>query len=690
MKRRNFIKTSAAGSAFFTTNSLFMFHKPEEPNILSNNLIDPLIPIRIFKNHEEEILSQIIEIRNKYGFRRFMILGPDKTVRFSGFPKPQVYRDIGKLILHVKEKLASYDIEVGWEYSTTIKQGPGMPYQYLTGLDGRTSEISYCPLDSDFKEIISNNIATVVSIARPFMIQMEDDFILGHAGFGCFCPLHLAEFAKRQQHPYSREELYQIFSNTTPESIILRRAWAELSRDSLVNLAILIRQKVDRIAPETRISLCQPGGSDFEGDFTELVTRSFAGKTRPAVRLYGSDYGNDHAEKLPEKIFHALYSSQHLPADFELYHESDTFPHTRFFMSSAKIKSLMTAAFAYGIDDSRFHPLQNTDNQLEDVGYSIMFKGEVKRFTALKAAVKDCKVDGCEIIYDPFEHIVDAYGKTSNKPFAWANVTGRLGIPHTASHGKVKMISGNTTEIMSDDAIIKLLSGSVFLDGKTAHSLCKRGFSELIGADVIPGGRPNFLYEGLHDPNDFQNITGRIMYNFILFGSVGSEGGSFFQLKPLYNAKILTDFLDGDEKPVTPGMIRFENKFGGRVAITAFDLNSNSSSAVINYKKKEIIRQTIEWLGREPLPIFVKYLPNTFCIFNKSISNNEAVVVLISLCSDVFESISLDVAPQWQNSMVELLNQDGEWMPAKVEIIDHTIKVKTKLSLMSPVILRFI
>jgi hypothetical protein len=98
----------------------------------------------------------------------------------------------------------------------------------------------------------------------------------------------LAEFAKRQQRYFSREELNEIFSKVTPESIRLRRAWAELSRDSLSDLASLIRQKVNKIAPETRILLCQPFNADFEGDFTEAVTRAFAGNTRPAVRLYGT------------------------------------------------------------------------------------------------------------------------------------------------------------------------------------------------------------------------------------------------------------------------------------------------------------------------------------------------------------------------------------------------------------------
>ena len=125
------------------------------------------------------------------------------------------------------------------------------------------------------------------------------------------------------------------------------------------------------------------------------------------------------------------------------------------------------------------------------------------------------------------------------------------------------------------------------------------------------------------------------------------------------------------------------------MAITAFDLNNNSSSAVLNYKKKEIMRQMIEWLGKETLPVFVKHKPNMFCIFNRSKLNDYAVVVIISLCSDPFNSISLDVAPEWVDSRFELLNNDGKWDKIKVGTQGRTIKVETKITLMDPVIIKF-
>src|SRR5665647_1740191 len=126
----------------------------------------------------------------------------------------------------------------------------------------------------------------------------------------------------------------------------------------------------------------------------------------------------------------------------------------------------------------------------------------------------------------------------------------------------------------------------------------------MIGAEATPGGKALFLYESYRTEIGYQNITGDLMYNYII-APAGQEGGSFYELQPVKGAEIITDFLDPSEKPVIPGMIRFENKLGGRIAITAFDLGDNRSSSQFNYRKKEIIRQTIEWLGKEKLPVFV-------------------------------------------------------------------------------------
>lgn len=696
MKRRNFIKASALGTGYLATHNLIASPIISETTKSAHLGIDPIIPFNFFMDRKEKMLDQMLEMKQQFGLRRFLLTAPMDHVRLNGYPSPQVYQKIGEEVLYVKNQLAPHDIEVGWWCAPSLRSGSGAPFQNITDLTGDVIKVSLCPLDPKYMEDFSNNVATVVKISKPFMVQFEDDYELSwqppEVKFGCFCPLHLDEFAKRQNKYYSREELANIFKEVTPESIRLRRAWAELSRDTLANLAALIRKKVDNIAPETRLSLCQSAVSDFDGDFTEAVTSAFAGKTKPAVRLYGSSYGSDHPQSLPNTVFHALYSKQHLPGHFECFHESDTYPHTRFFMSASKIRSLMTTVFSYGFDNSLFYATQYLDNPLEEKGYAEVFRSEVKRFNALKAAVGDCEVTGVEVVHRPFAHIVNPY-TGSGRPRAssgasWVPVLGRFGIPYTSKDGNVKLISGNMVDVMEDDEIKNLLKGGVLMDGDAAYSLYKKGWGELIGANEVSiGEKPNFCYEGIRKTAGFSNVKGDLMYN-LMFSLAGSESGSFFQLDPTHEAEIITDFLDAEEKPVIPGMYRFVNKLGGRVAVTAFHIEGNRSSGIFNYKKKEIISQVIEWLGNEPLPVFVKDLPNVFCVFNRSKMGGYAIITLISLCSDPCSSFSLKLAPEWKGRKIEELNEDGQWERVKYKSEGSFVKMDTPLSLMKPVILK--
>ncbi len=678
MKRRNFIKTTVIGSSIVGTGGLLSFTQVAQIKTGDEHLINPLIPIQIFPDLEKQMLSYIIDLRKRYGYRRFLIIGPSKEFRYTGFPEKRVFIELGELILHYKSLLAPHDIEIGWWCTTTIRIGKGN-FQSIIKLDGLTAQEACCPLDPEYKETFSDYVATVVQIAQPFWINFEDDFHMNH---GCYCPHHLEEFAKKEKRYYSREELQTILNAKTPESNRLRHAYGELNRDSLALLAASVREKVDQLAPETRLCLCQSGSSERDGNFTEAVTLAFAGKTRPVVRLAGSSYFSDSAQDIPKTIFSCLYFRQHLPSNFELLHESDTFPHTRFFMSGSKLKSLITAAYAYGLDDSLLYVNQYLENPLEEEGYRNMFLKESKRFSALKLAVQGCRIDGCEIFRKP--------GTSSN----WVHITGRLGIPHTSVEGKVKLISGDIVEHLTKEEIKKLLQGNVFLDGHAAYLLSKKGFSKLIGATVSTREEtilPPF-YEGVRNPDNYAEINNRLMYNYAwAFNS--SNKDSFYQIKSLFGAEVITDFLNTRNQPLYPAMIRFENDLGGRVAVMAFNLNDSyifsRSISIFNYVKKELIRQTIEWLGNKPLPVFVKHMPNAFCIFSRSESNDYAVVVITSLSSDTFDSFSLDLAPEWIESKFEILDSNGVWEVKSVETQNRTIKFNTSLSVMNPVILKF-
>ena len=675
-KRRDFLLKSVSASAAMVVGiNRFAYGYTETPPGPGSHTFDPIVPFQYYPELEKEMLRYIRLLREQYGFRRFLLTGPSKEYRYTGFPDADVFTGLGKQILHVKEALASLDVEVGWWCVTTIRIGKG-PFQSIVRADGSIANEACCPLDPQYRDTFSDYVASVVKIARPFWINFEDDF---HLNGGCYCHRHLELLAQRSGRHYTREQLLTVRNTKTPESEAVNKAWGDVGRDSLAGLASAVREKVDRIAPETRLCLCESGSSERDGNFTEAVTRAFAGGTRPVVRVHGSSYFSDHSLDIARTLFNPLFKRQHLPPDFELIHESDTFPHTRFFMSATKLKTLLTAVLAYGLDDSLFYATQYLENPLEEKAYCEMFHKTRRRFDTLKREANGCKVAGCEIVQKPAVHS------------DWVKITGRMGIPHTSANGKVKLISGNVAAAMSDDEIRSLLRGAVFLDGHAAYILSERGYSRWTGVEVIPRRQtplPPF-YEGIRHPERY-NVGNRLMYNYVW--AFGDKEKSFYTIQPSPETEVLTDFMGSDKQPVSAGMTRFVNEWGGRVAAMAFSVEDayvNTRAAdIFNYAKQTLLQHVLSWLDKEALPVSVSGVPNTFCIFNQSESGRYGLAVITGLSADTFDTFVLNLSPDWERSSFAVLEDDGNWKPVTGRKHHRAVEFGLPLAIMNPVVIK--
>ena len=325
----------------------------------------------------EPLETQVKELRKmyvRYGLRKFVLIGPWHTQYERDLPLTEWER-LGDSIAYAKKELADLDVEIGWWVVPTLRGGRHRPFQHIMDCDGRETHAS-CPLDRRFGKDFSAKIAACVRRARPSVIFFEDDFTLSnHGGMnamrGCFCPLHLAEYAKRTGHMRTAKEIADMFRRPTAANASLRKAFAELSRDSLAGLAASVRAAIDMVDPSIRICLCQSGFADIDGDATEAVARAFAGMTRPMVRVFGASYFNENAPAtLPGELAHAFWSAQHLGKDMELLHETDPYPHTRFCNSSLYLFSELAAAVMAGVTGSYYYCTQYSDDPMGDDGYA--------------------------------------------------------------------------------------------------------------------------------------------------------------------------------------------------------------------------------------------------------------------------------------------------------------------------------
>lgn len=409
--------------------------------IYKDNELNIIIPISIDMDWltAECFIEDIFELNNKYGFTHFALAGPGGGWRSFGYPSKEHFDMLSKLFIEVRDAVKQKGLDCGWWVTTTVKSGRGEGFGPVVKADGSENQFANCPIDENFRKRFAEDVAEFAKKTKPDYIITEDDFSVYAAafGYGCFCDKHLEEFSKREGKKYTREELVAIFDSKTSESFELLKRWRELMKDTLVGLAETIRAEVDKETPEIPIGYMQSGSADIEGDCTEAVARALAGPNHtPFSRLFGASYGGVDSKDIPSlTMFHPLYSIQHISQPFHYYHESDTFPHNRYFMSGAKMRVIMGVAYSYGFIGSTFNLQQLLDNPNEETAYGTIYAEERKKYDKVFSLAKECKLNGVEICYDPFWNTAD---DTKRTPYPlWTRPLSLFGIPYVTTESDV-------------------------------------------------------------------------------------------------------------------------------------------------------------------------------------------------------------------------------------------------------------
>ncbi len=626
-----------------------------------------------------DAIASIRELNQKYGLKRFALAFPCGGWRSSPNPPQEEYfREKAQVFREIKDELAPEGIICGWWITLTIKSSPKKEWTRIMRGNGEEMPFANCPLDPGYRRWFTSNTALTAAIAKPAFIMTEDDYAL-HGG--CFCDRHMAEFSRREGRIWERAELAKALSEDSEESKRLHNRWCALKRDTLSDFAADIRSAVDLQSPEIPIGTCQSGSWDMDGDATESVSRAFAGgRHRPFSRLYGTFYGGEDILAIPEELHHPLHYRQTLPEDFICLHESDTFPHTRFFTSAASMRVMMSAVYSQGYDGSVFQAQQLLDAPNEETAYGQLIKQEHHRFQAMHDAAKQCRLGGVQIPFVP----IDAPSSS------WTRCVSHFGIPYTTLNAQITMLDGFQASAMDDSQIMELFKKGLFIDGEAAKILFNRGFSEFIGVDVGAdavsgleqydlGGR-----EVIQDGFALDSI-GRNMHRPGFFAPHGN--GASFNLFPRKGCEILTRLVSFQKRELGVGMTRFVNRLGGRIVVMGMGTAHNHSSSLFNYRRQKLIQEQIVWCGDDVA--FVKDAPRVFIIMNCADAPSSAgfngMLTLTNLNPDRLDDILIHLPKQWRDiTRIRLLDKDGEWRELPFAFDGDCIRLSLALEYAKP------
>ena len=630
--------------------------------------LDPMVPINPDMADAKTLAADLRMARERWGLRRFILTGPHAVNTQFNKTGVDEYRRLGERIAEVRGHLAGTDVELGWWLEPTLRQGRDVPGQHVVDCEGHASD-AVCPLDPGFTKRLAGGVAATCRAGRPFIVFFEDDYELAwHRGVnalgGCFCDRHLASFAERFGKRLSAAEIAAAFRNRTAENEPLRRAFAETQKASLVLLARAIRQAIDSADPAIRTCLCQSYRVDLDGDTTEATARALAGGTRPAVRIYGAKYNNENnAVKLPQTLAHAAWSAATLPKDIELIHESDPYPHNRFFSAASFLGSEIAGAFMCGVGDSYLYCSQYLDDPFEDGGYADWFNRNRRRLEAVRDFRARAHPVGVRVSFDPKEHYLVRESESGRKLDFLADGTyflGKLGFPYAAIGGEVTVLSAQSVDRMTDDEARRALSGGVLLDGAAALALSERGFNDLIGVaptrvDRLPATKERIL------PAAGCRRRGKNVNCWLLDPVGGAEASMLLKLSPLPGAEAWAEYVGPDGEIVAPSITYFKNAIGGRVAVLSQGLSGNRSSSIYSPRKQELFANLFGRLSQGRLDVCAPETPCTWVQACVSEDGDKMLVMVNNLAGETRDDVALRLSGKWRGAEAAHLGMDGVW-----------------------------
>lgn len=618
---------------------------------------------------------------NEFKATEIALIFPSKSFRNIGLPSLEYYKSAAERFKKVKEALALQGIRCVWYISLTIKSGRTAGTEPIIRADGSQAPFSACPLDETFTKMFSEVVAVFSSIAKPDCILFEDDFsVHASSAKGCFCPLHLKEFAKVCGKEYDRETLVSLLDGKDKKSLSLLKKWRAFSGSTLVTLAKRVRQRVDELSPNTPMGCMQTGADLKDGGNVIDIAKALADKNqKPIIRPHGTMYCGGKSQDVPPVMFNAMKIAQQNKGKVTMLHESDCYPHNLFYMGTKQMDIINSSAVSYGEDGLLFFgesPKIIIGVDSSERGYGLSYSKQSKRINTIYKMVKGCDLDGVELCHDWF------YNSFMGNPL-WCRPLGLFGIPTTSKKSNVAFWDRAQAENFSDKKVKEYLSKTLFLDGDSAKALYERGYGEYLGIKVGENlSKPPFTY----DLGVVEKITPE--FNGGGYDEMPcahcyccEQNGDMYEIIPNdVNCKTVASYYVKGEK-FCDTMTYFENSLGGKVIVSGLTLYGNLSQAIYNYQRQSLIQRLIAMACDEYITCVDK--PNLWLIVNKPKKAKiyKRLITVSNLGYDDFNTFSLRVP----NSIgevkgVQVLGMNGRWKNAKYtcdgEIISLELPIK--------------
>lgn len=212
--------------------------------------------------------------------------------------------------------------------------GDSQAFSPIVDITGVVRDHANCPLGEKFKAHVSEYIAGLASTGAD-IVMLDDDFRMSQHGreLCCGCSLHLKRMSEILGENITLDEIrpYVISGKANK----YRDAWLKAQNEGMVEMALAIREAVDKAAPHVTVCTCT-ASAPWNVDDTDVIgiAKILAGKNKPILRLTGAPYwGYSRGRKFTligtieiARMLASFVSGE----DFDLMSEGDVYPRPRY------------------------------------------------------------------------------------------------------------------------------------------------------------------------------------------------------------------------------------------------------------------------------------------------------------------------------------------------------------------------
>ena len=534
-------------------------------------------------------------------------------------------------------------------------------YTKVEGIE-KKNESSVCPYDKNVIEVFAKNVKLIASM-NPDLLMFDDDYRLNYRNYsmGCMCENHLKEYYRRIGEVIPKEEIERkVFSGGKN---FYRTEWLKLQGETLVNFAKKMREAVNEVNPQIRLSLCACWDTwDFEGTNGVELSKAFAGDTAPFLRTIGAPY---HTPKVSMSIeanrAQAFWCKD---TGIELFTEGDVYPRHRYNVPARQLELFDLALLASNEFDGILKYMYDYTQPFGyETGYCDRHIKNSKIREEVKEAVKGKKAVGLRV--------VNVMAKTEN----WHL---KENTPKGVSRFLCEQMEATTrhaTCILTDNAIPTTYTDAeapIFVMGENAYYVEE---NELTNGAILDISAAKILTERGMDVGliEAENTSASGEYYVNEADTIYNLGDTeFFEIKCNEKAEIETLLKPSN----TPGSYRYENEKGQKFFVLASSLMREDykevtlcSNYTSNYYRKKQLTDAIEYVSGKKMAVkTISKNPNLYMLALENEEKTSLTVSVINPFIDEAEDIEFTLGDNYKEIKFIGHNCEGEFENNKVKI----------------------